>query len=262
MGGHGGLNILPQKKWNVYNWDNRIKVMENEKVVEGEIKKLERKNKDKGLRDIVKQIKNPNEKNYLNFHKNNIEIDDKEKNKIFKEVMSRQSMEKKLNVDLFFEKMNTPMKPDQQLKLFDEDFDVKKLANPNQEEGIVNVTLKDSVKNHLNPWWMKKNPADYEFYRDIKIQENESQKKCENTNSFKKEECGDDKFLKKKHRKEKKHKKDKMDRSASRSSSSSKDDKNKKLEKLRKERLEREMREKERINKFLHSNSNSNFINN
>ncbi len=23
MGGHGGLNILPQKKWNVYNHDNR-----------------------------------------------------------------------------------------------------------------------------------------------------------------------------------------------------------------------------------------------
>lgn len=26
MGGHGGLNILPQKKWNVYNRDNREKV--------------------------------------------------------------------------------------------------------------------------------------------------------------------------------------------------------------------------------------------
>ena len=26
MGGHGGLNILPQKKWNVYNYDNREKV--------------------------------------------------------------------------------------------------------------------------------------------------------------------------------------------------------------------------------------------
>lgn len=26
MGGHGGLNILPQKKWNVYNYDNRVKV--------------------------------------------------------------------------------------------------------------------------------------------------------------------------------------------------------------------------------------------
>jgi len=23
MGGHGGLNILPQKKWNVYNYDNK-----------------------------------------------------------------------------------------------------------------------------------------------------------------------------------------------------------------------------------------------
>ena len=23
MGGHGGLNILPQKKLNVYNWENR-----------------------------------------------------------------------------------------------------------------------------------------------------------------------------------------------------------------------------------------------
>ena len=26
MGGHGGLNILPQKKWNVYNRDAREKV--------------------------------------------------------------------------------------------------------------------------------------------------------------------------------------------------------------------------------------------
>ena len=30
MGGHGGLNILPQKKWNVYNWDNRLKVEQDE----------------------------------------------------------------------------------------------------------------------------------------------------------------------------------------------------------------------------------------
>ncbi|XP_058104514.1 uncharacterized protein LOC131248301 isoform X2 [Magnolia sinica] len=26
MGGHGGLNILPQKRWNVYNYENREKV--------------------------------------------------------------------------------------------------------------------------------------------------------------------------------------------------------------------------------------------
>ena len=30
MGGHGGLNILPQKKWNVYNPDNR-EIVERDK---------------------------------------------------------------------------------------------------------------------------------------------------------------------------------------------------------------------------------------
>ena len=34
MGGHGGLNILPQKKWNVYNWDNRLKVKKDEEKAE------------------------------------------------------------------------------------------------------------------------------------------------------------------------------------------------------------------------------------
>ena len=29
-GGHGGLNILPQKSWNVYNFDNRLIVEQDE----------------------------------------------------------------------------------------------------------------------------------------------------------------------------------------------------------------------------------------
>jgi len=32
MGGHGGLNILPQKKWNVYNYDNRDIVEKDKKI--------------------------------------------------------------------------------------------------------------------------------------------------------------------------------------------------------------------------------------
>lgn len=32
MGGHGGLNILPQKRWNVYNFDNREKVRKDEEA--------------------------------------------------------------------------------------------------------------------------------------------------------------------------------------------------------------------------------------
>lgn len=46
MGGHGGLNILPQKKWNVYNRDNRERVekdirLAKEKQERDEKKKLE-----------------------------------------------------------------------------------------------------------------------------------------------------------------------------------------------------------------------------
>lgn len=29
MGGHGGLNILPQKRWNVYRQDNKEKVQKD-----------------------------------------------------------------------------------------------------------------------------------------------------------------------------------------------------------------------------------------
>lgn len=32
MGGHGGLNILPQKRWNVYNFDNRERVRRDEEA--------------------------------------------------------------------------------------------------------------------------------------------------------------------------------------------------------------------------------------
>ncbi|KAK8603605.1 hypothetical protein V6N13_096079 [Hibiscus sabdariffa] len=32
MGGHGGLNILPQKSWNVYNYENREKVRKDEEA--------------------------------------------------------------------------------------------------------------------------------------------------------------------------------------------------------------------------------------
>jgi hypothetical protein len=40
MGGHGGLNILPQKKWNVYNWDNR-EIVEKDKKLHAEKKRKE-----------------------------------------------------------------------------------------------------------------------------------------------------------------------------------------------------------------------------
>ena len=38
MGGHGGLNILPQKSWNVYNVKNRARVRRDEEKFEEERK--------------------------------------------------------------------------------------------------------------------------------------------------------------------------------------------------------------------------------
>ncbi|MED6133710.1 hypothetical protein PIB30_030684 [Stylosanthes scabra] len=67
MGGHGGLNILPQKRWNVYNYDNREKVRRDEEqaardeqIKRDEIRKreaefrLERLRTAKGLAPLVK----------------------------------------------------------------------------------------------------------------------------------------------------------------------------------------------------------------
>lgn len=34
MGGHGGLNILPQKKWNVYRQDNQAIVDQDKAILE------------------------------------------------------------------------------------------------------------------------------------------------------------------------------------------------------------------------------------
>lgn len=43
MGGHGGLNILPQKKWNVYGRENRLRVARDEAACEEEQARLEKK---------------------------------------------------------------------------------------------------------------------------------------------------------------------------------------------------------------------------
>ena len=67
MGGHGGLNILPQKRWNVYNYENREKVRRDEEQAarEEQLKReqarkrdtefrLERLRAAKGLAPLVK----------------------------------------------------------------------------------------------------------------------------------------------------------------------------------------------------------------
>lgn len=52
MGGHGGLNILPQKRWNVYNFDNREKVRKDEEAAarEEHIRQQQERQKDSEAR--------------------------------------------------------------------------------------------------------------------------------------------------------------------------------------------------------------------
>lgn len=52
MGGHGGLNILPQKRWNVYNFDNREKVRkdEEEAAKEEQLKREQSRKRDTEVR--------------------------------------------------------------------------------------------------------------------------------------------------------------------------------------------------------------------
>ncbi|XP_062176967.1 uncharacterized protein LOC133881914 [Alnus glutinosa] len=52
MGGHGGLNILPQKRWNVYNFDNREKVRLDEEAAakEEQVKREQTRKRDAEFR--------------------------------------------------------------------------------------------------------------------------------------------------------------------------------------------------------------------
>ncbi|XP_007039869.2 PREDICTED: leukocyte receptor cluster member 1 [Theobroma cacao] len=52
MGGHGGLNILPQKRWNVYNFENREKVRKDEEAAakEEQLKREQARKRDAEFR--------------------------------------------------------------------------------------------------------------------------------------------------------------------------------------------------------------------
>ncbi|KAH7687686.1 CBF1-interacting co-repressor CIR N-terminal domain-containing protein [Dioscorea alata] len=78
MGGHGGLNILPQKRWNVYNYENREKVRKDEEAAakEEQLKREQSRRRDAELRlERLRQARNlpnpnPNPKPSYSHHIN------------------------------------------------------------------------------------------------------------------------------------------------------------------------------------------------
>ncbi|CDW71903.1 UNKNOWN [Stylonychia lemnae] len=63
MGGHGGLNILPQKRWNVYRQDNRQKVEDDEKLLHQAREEHYRNQSISNLNEQVKVLKTQNTNN-------------------------------------------------------------------------------------------------------------------------------------------------------------------------------------------------------
>lgn len=57
MGGHGGLNILPQKKWNVYNYDNRAIVDKDKKEASAKQRAEYEKKRENGLQGKMDVLK-------------------------------------------------------------------------------------------------------------------------------------------------------------------------------------------------------------
>ncbi|KAH0456343.1 hypothetical protein IEQ34_014250 [Dendrobium chrysotoxum] len=76
MGGHGGLNILPQKKWNVYNYENREKVRLDEEAAarEEQLKREQSLRRDLEFRiERLRQARGlPNSKPVLSSSKSSI----------------------------------------------------------------------------------------------------------------------------------------------------------------------------------------------
>ncbi|CRG95370.1 conserved Plasmodium protein, unknown function [Plasmodium gallinaceum] len=58
MGGHGGLNILPQKKWNVYRNDVQYKVNYDENKLIKEKGEIERKKNEHLFENYINELKN------------------------------------------------------------------------------------------------------------------------------------------------------------------------------------------------------------
>ena len=60
MGGHGGLNILPQKKWNVYNWDNRDIVERDKRIHSQKERRNYEQNREQQLENKINVLKQEN----------------------------------------------------------------------------------------------------------------------------------------------------------------------------------------------------------
>ena len=167
MGRHGGLNILPQKKWNVYNWDNRLKVEEDEKLVNTEIEKMKKDWKLKRLKEKIDKnhgnlsVELINEIKKLKTPFDN--LDDNDKNKIYMEIMNTKTNLKKAKRDLNFKNNNKI--PEKFEKINFEDIKTTEEIDLEFRDKGDNLTFQESLNNiKLKPWYSL--PKKFEFEKN------------------------------------------------------------------------------------------------
>eukprot|EP01017_Pseudomicrothorax_dubius_P006220 TRINITY_DN11738_c0_g1_i2.p1 TRINITY_DN11738_c0_g1~~TRINITY_DN11738_c0_g1_i2.p1 ORF type:complete len:243 (-),score=55.95 TRINITY_DN11738_c0_g1_i2:94-822(-) len=229
MGGHGGLNILPQKRWNVYNRDNREKVEKDKAKAEKQRQEKE-KIEQESLADMRYEILR-NRKRRRNREENSPEP--ASKSNVTKELEEMTKDRESCHVNLFEEEekqLQAKKKLDRIL-----DFDQQNRA-ANEKESVGSSFFLGAVKKQV-PWYLSSKKEDLRSNPTI-----DTRRPKDSFYSIIGGSQGSDTIKKKE-----------KERSNSRSRSRSRSlerkitkNGNSKIEELRRERLEREAAERKR----------------
>lgn len=180
MGKGGGLNLLPHKKWNVYNRDNRLKVDNDEKIIHKELQRRKLNHREKMFQNKIKKLQLDNKTNLLsskddsinseNSFGNKLEDDDNIKTQIYMELMKKESLLKQST--RFLNNKNNKLIPSsdklinyEQIKTNNEiDHLIRNRRNNHlyvKEQIIKPPTFKQTLNINLKPWYTLPRPPSY-----------------------------------------------------------------------------------------------------
>lgn len=165
MGRRGGLNILPQKKWNVYNWDNRIKVQRDEKLVEKEVNSIINQKRKISFNRTIDAIRKGEQ--LISKDNCSVVLTDKDKTKIYMDIMKRESLnkqtERKMNNDLMnkINPLNEPIDFGKAFSREEIDLFLKKQKQELFGDDLHISTFHDSIKHNLKPWYILPKEPNY-----------------------------------------------------------------------------------------------------
>ena len=163
MGGHGGLNILPQKEWNVYNNDNREVVRRDEERINKEVEKRKKKKIQNELDDIATTLKGgiapirtieESQREYKIFQ---------EENRIYHQVIEEEKEQDSQIIDEIKECMFKPVSLDEHVNLFKPEEIQDKYRTHQQQmkaksKGVGEQTIGIQLKNNRQSWYNRADP--------------------------------------------------------------------------------------------------------